>query len=151
MLQRAIDALAPLPVHIVATTGGIVDPAELAAPPNAHLIDFADHDALTARATLVVGHGGHGTTMRALFHGLPIVGIPAKGADQAPITQLFEQWKVGRALPGDADPAQIRAAVQDVLDNPIFRDEAAQRALAFTGVDGAARAASSIERVAGGA
>ena len=151
MLQRAIDALAPLPVHVVATTGGIVDPAELAAPPNAYLVDFADHDALMVRAALVLGHGGHGTTMRALSHGLPIVGIPAKGADQAPITQLLEQWKVGRALPGDADPTQIRAAAEDVLGNPIFRDEAAKRALAFSGVDGAKLAASSIERVTRGA
>lgn len=151
MLQSAIDALAPLPVHFVATTGGIVDPAELVAPPNAHLVDFADHDALMARASLVVGHGGHGTTMRALSHGLPIVGIPAKGADQAPITQLLEQWKVGRALPGDAGPTQIRAAAEDVLGNPIFRDEAAKRALAFAGVDGAELAASSIERVMRGA
>ena len=85
MLQRAIDALAPLPVHFVATTGGI------------------------------------------------------------------EQWKVGRALPGDADPTQIRTAAEDVLGNPIFRDEAAKRALAFSGIDGAELAASSIERVMRGA
>lgn len=148
MLQRAIDALAPLPVHLVATTGGIVDPGELVAPPDAHLVDFADHDALMDRATLVVGHGGHGTTMRALSHGLPIVGIPAKGADQAPITQLLEQWGVGRALPGDADPNQIRAAVEDVLGDPGLRERAAHRARAFSGVDGASLAASSIERVA---
>ena len=29
MLQRTLDALGPLPVHVVATTGGIVDPEEL--------------------------------------------------------------------------------------------------------------------------
>src|ERR1019366_892197 len=87
MLQRALDALGQLPAHVVATTGGIVDPADLTAPANAHLVAFADHDALMDRAALVVGHGGHGTTMRSLRHGLPMVGIPAKGADQAPITQ----------------------------------------------------------------
>ncbi len=64
---------------------------------------FADHDALIARATLVVGHGGHGTTMRALRHGLPMVGIPATGAGQVPITELIEQWGTGRALSQDAD------------------------------------------------
>jgi len=124
MLQRALDALAPLPVHVAATTGGIVDPAELTAPENAHLVPFADHDQLMDRATMVVGHGGHGTTMRALRHGLPMVGIPAKGADQIPITQLIEQWGAGRALSIDPDISQIRAAVQEVLDDPRFRDEA---------------------------
>jgi UDP:flavonoid glycosyltransferase YjiC (YdhE family) len=71
-----------------------------------------------ARAGLVVGHGGHGTTMRALSHGVPLVGIPAKGADQVPITQLVEQWKVGRALPGDAEASQIRAAADEILNSP---------------------------------
>jgi UDP:flavonoid glycosyltransferase YjiC (YdhE family) len=127
MLQRALDALGELPVHIVATTGGIVDPGELTAPANAHLVPFADHDALMERACMVVGHGGHGTTMRALLHGRPIVGIPAMISDQVPITQLIEQWKVGRALPLDADVTQIRSAAQEILANPVFRDEAARR------------------------
>jgi UDP:flavonoid glycosyltransferase YjiC (YdhE family) len=43
----------------------------------------ADHEALMRRASLVVGHGGHNATMRALRQGLPIVGIPATGSGQA--------------------------------------------------------------------
>ena len=144
-LQRALDALAPLPVHVVATTGGIVDPSDLAATGNTHLVPFADHDALMSRASLVVGHGGHGTTMRALRHGLPMVGIPAKGADQAPITRLLEEWKVGRALPGDADVMLIRSAVEEVISDPAFREEAARRSHAFAGLDGAHMAATSVE------
>ena len=31
-VQRTLDALADLPVHVVATTGGIVAPSEVAAP-----------------------------------------------------------------------------------------------------------------------
>ncbi len=144
-LQRALDALAPLPVHVAATTGGIVDPTELATPANAWLVPFADHDQLMRRATMVVGHGGHGTTMRALSHGLPIVGMPAKGADQTPITQLLEQWKVGVALPPDADAVLIRAGVETVLGDDAYRVRAAERAEALDGTDGAARAARSIE------
>ncbi len=145
MLQRALNALAPLPVYVVATTGGIVDPEDLAAPANSHLVAFADHDALMKRASFVVGHGGHGTTMRALRHGLPMVGIPAKGADQAPITQLIEEWKVGRGLPGDADVEHIRSAAEEVLFNPNFRKEAGRRSFAFDGLEGAQIAATSVE------
>jgi hypothetical protein len=54
-------------VHVVATTGGIVEPAELTAPGNAWLTPFANHEQLLERAAVVVGHGGHGTTMRALL------------------------------------------------------------------------------------
>ena len=144
-LQRALDALAPLPVHVVGTTGGIVDPTELAAPANAHLVAFADHDALMRRASMVLGHGGHGTTMRALHHGLPIVGMPAKGADQVQITQLLEEWHVGRALPGDATVEQIRATVEQVLADTGFQQAARGRASELAGKDGAAMAAASIE------
>ena len=147
MLQCALDALGPLPVHVVATTGGIVDPKELTAPANAHLVPFADHELLMERASFVVGHGGHGTTMRALRRGLPMVGIPAKGADQIPITQLIDSWGAGRALPGDASATQIRAAAQELLSNPAFRSEACRRSLAFAGMDGAQLAASSVESV----
>ncbi len=145
MLQRALDAIAPLPVHVVATTGGTVDPQELAGPANTHLLEFADHDALMRRASRVVGHGGHGTAMRTLRSGLPFVGIPAKGSDQIPITQLLDQWGVGRALPGDADITQIRATAEQVLADPSYRNEAIQRSHAFDGMDGAQLAATSLE------
>ncbi len=145
MLQRALDALGALDVHVVATTGGVVDPGALVAPANTHLVPFADHDALMERASLVVGHGGHGTTMRALSHGLPIVGIPAILSDQVPITETLESWKVGRALPLEADLADIRSAAAEVLAEPVYRREAARRALAFAGLDGAALAADSVE------
>ena len=147
MVQRALDALAPLPVHVVATTNEIVDHSELTAPANAHLVAFADHDALMERAAFVVGHGGHGTTMRALSHGLPIVGIPAKGADQAPITQLLDEWGVGRALPGDVDVDGIRAAAESLLRDLSYRERAAGYADALAERNGAGLAADSIERL----
>jgi UDP:flavonoid glycosyltransferase YjiC (YdhE family) len=145
MLQRALDALAELPVHVVATTGAIVEPEELAAPANAYVIPFADHDLLMDRASVVVGHGEHGTTMRALRHGLPIVGIPAKGGDQAPITEMLDRWGVGRALPGDASVTQIRSAAEEILSDPTFRDEARKRSCVLEGCNGAARASDSVE------
>lgn len=144
MLQRALNALGELPVHVVATTGGIVDPAELDCPTNAQILPFADHDALMRRASLVVGHGGHGTTMRALRRGLPIVGIPAKGADQIPITRLLEQWHVGRALPGDAAETDISTAADAVLNDPSYADEARTLAHQFNGNDGAYLATDSL-------
>jgi len=145
MLQRALDALAPLPVHVAATTGGIVEPAELCAPANTWLTSFADHEQLMERAAVVVGHGGHGTTMRALRHGVPVVGIPAKGLDQAPCTRLIEAWGAGRALPPDADAPRIRAAVQEILTGGHFAAQARHLSRSFGSRDGAGLAADSIE------
>jgi len=136
-------------VHVVGTTGGIVDPDELDAPANAHLVAFANHEVLMGRAALVVGRGGHGTTMRALRRGLPIVGMPARGADQAPITALLDEWKVGIALPGDADVDALRSAAARVLADDAYRRNAQELALGFSGLDGAALAADSVESLLG--
>ena len=69
LLQHALDALAPLDVRVVATTGAIVDPADLSPPANAALLRFASHEALMRRASLVLTHGGHGTAMRGFAPG----------------------------------------------------------------------------------
>jgi UDP:flavonoid glycosyltransferase YjiC (YdhE family) len=130
-LQRALDALAELPVHVVATTA-TVDPARLRIPANAHAVQFAPHDLLIASATLVVTHGGHGTVMRALSHGVPIVCIAGQAADQEGVAALdqpcvaafIEEHGVGSRLPADAPVADIRAAVREVLTAPAYRNAA---------------------------
>ncbi len=149
LFQRALDALGALDVHVVATTGGTIDASELVAPANTVVVSFADHDALMSRASLVLGHGGHGTTMRALKHGLPIVGVPATGGDQVPITQLLEEWGSGRALPGDADVEQIREATRAVLEGEEYRAEAQRRSTFLQDADGAHMAARAVETLLG--
>lgn len=146
-LQRALDALGRLPVHVVATTGGIVAIDELDAPANAYVVEVADHDAVLSRASLVVGHGGHGTTMRTLRAGLPLVGMPAKGTDQASNLRLVEQLGAGRFLPPEADVDLITATVAQVLADPAYGDVAQGLARDFEGRDGASLAADSLERV----
>ncbi len=148
MLQRALDALEPLPVHVVATTGGVVDPEELRAPPNACLLEFADHEQLMAAATFVIGHGGHGTAMRALRRGLPVIGIPAGGVDQIVVTEAIEEWGAGLALGADPTVGQIRSAAQTVLRDARFGREAERLEAQLRGSDGAALAADSVESVA---
>jgi len=143
--QRALDAVAALPVHVVATTAGLIDAADLSVPANAVVLGYADHDALFPRASLLVTHGGHGTAMRALAHGLPAVLTPALAFDQPIIGATFEEWGCGRALPAGASAAALHDAVAHVLAHPSYRDRARARAAALQGVDGAAGAADELE------
>jgi UDP:flavonoid glycosyltransferase YjiC (YdhE family) len=144
-LQYTLDALAELPVHVVATTAGIVAPGELTAPDNALVLDYAAHDPIMRRAALVVTHGGHGTAMRALSHGVPMVVIPGLAGDQPYVAAAVKEWGVGLALAGDATVEPIRAAVRQILSTASFREHARQRAMALAGVDGAANAADEVE------
>jgi UDP:flavonoid glycosyltransferase YjiC (YdhE family) len=148
-VQRTLDALAELPVHVVATTGGIVAPNELAAPANALVLNYAAHDPIIRRAALVVTHGGHGTAMRTLRHGVPMVVIPGLAGDQPFVAAAVQEWGAGAALPGDADVAAIRAAAQEVLSVASYRSVARQRSIALAGVDGAANAADEVEALLG--
>ena len=146
-LQHALDALADQPVHVVATTGGIVAPNELASPPNAVVLNYAAHDPILRRAALVVTHGGHGTAMRTLRHGVPMVVIPGLAGDQPFVAAAVQEWGAGRALPGDADADAMRAAAKEALSVPSFRDNARRRATALAGIDGAANAADEVEQL----
>jgi UDP:flavonoid glycosyltransferase YjiC (YdhE family) len=144
-VQRTLNALSDLPVHVVATTGGIVAPNEVAAPPNAIVLNYAAHDPIIRRAALVITHGGHGTAMRTLRHGVPMVVIPGLAGDQPYVAAAIQEWECGRALPGDAGADAIRMAAQEILSGPSFRDNARERAGVLAAVDGAANAADEVE------
>lgn len=144
-VQRALDALADLPVHAVATTGGIVAPNELAAPANAVVLNYAAHDPILRRTSLVMGHGGHGTAMRSMRHGVPMVVIPGLAGDQPYVAASIAEWGAGLALPGDASTQQMREAARRVLDEKHFAEAAAERSRILGKVDGAAAAAVEVE------
>jgi UDP:flavonoid glycosyltransferase YjiC (YdhE family) len=151
-LQRTLDALAGLPAHVIATTA-TVDPALLRVPANAHAVQFAPHDLLMARASLVVTHGGHGTVMRALSHGAPVVCVCGQAADQEGVAALdqprvaafCEEHGVGRRLLADAPAADIRAVVRAVLEDPGYRMAAMRAADSLRRCPAAALAARRLQ------
>ncbi|HUN90837.1 MAG TPA: nucleotide disphospho-sugar-binding domain-containing protein [Burkholderiaceae bacterium] len=144
-LQNTLDALAPLPARVVTTTGGIVKPEELSAPANATVIEYAAHDPILRAAALTITHGGHGTAMRSLRHGVPMILMPGLAHDQELVARTVEEWGAGLALPGDAPASAIREAASRILGDPSFRSAARSRAAQLNGVDGAANAADEIE------
>jgi MGT family glycosyltransferase len=143
--QNAIDAISALPVRGVVTVGDSVDPTALQPSKNVVVFATADHDDLMRRADLVMTHGGHGTFMRALKNGLPMIVIPGLGGDQPINAAAAEEWGVGRALPADATAEAMNQAVKSVLNTPSCRASAQRISAQFTGIEGAANAAAEIE------
>jgi MGT family glycosyltransferase len=144
-LQCGLDALADLPLHVVATTGGIVDPNELVVPANAVVLKYAAHDHILERASLAITHGGHGTAMRALRHGVPMIVIPGLAHDQSPNAATLQEWGTGIALAGDADASAIRDAAQLILSTHSYRLNAKNRSMALANVESASNAADELE------
>lgn len=86
MLQTIIGALDGLAVNVVVTTGPAVDPARLRVRPGVEVHRYRPHVEVMPTASLVIGHGGHATTMLALAHDLPLVIMPVHpGLDQSMI------------------------------------------------------------------
>jgi MGT family glycosyltransferase len=81
LLQRAADALGRLPVRGLITTGPAVDPAVISAPANVTVTRWASHADVLPHCSAVITHGGHGTVMKALIAGVPLVLVPL-GRDQ---------------------------------------------------------------------
>jgi len=81
LLQRAADALGQLPVRGLVTTGPAIDPAVISAPDNVTVTRWARHADVLPHCSAVITHGGHGTVMKALIAGVPLVLVPL-GRDQ---------------------------------------------------------------------
>jgi MGT family glycosyltransferase len=119
-LQRAVTALGSLPVQGLVTTGPAIDPEQITAPRNVTVVRSAPHHQVLAHAEVLLTHGGHGTVMKGLLAGVPIVCMPT-GRDQpdnaARITHRGAGIKINRKAP----PHAIAVAVQRILDDPSFR------------------------------
>jgi MGT family glycosyltransferase len=83
VLSRVVEALSALPVRAVVTLGQMLDAAEVVpgASANVAVVASVPHRSVLAQASLVISHCGHGTTIKALAAGVPLVCIPM-GRDQ---------------------------------------------------------------------
>ncbi|MGU3559645.1 glycosyltransferase [Asanoa ferruginea] len=120
LLRRVARAVGTVEAETVVTTGPNVGAADLDAPAAVRVVAAASHDALMARADLVVCQGGHGTVSRALLHGVPLLVIPL-ARDQADNAARVALRGAGLRLPAGADEAEIAAAARRLLAEPGFR------------------------------
>jgi UDP:flavonoid glycosyltransferase YjiC (YdhE family) len=149
-MQRILDATAGLPARVVVTTGPAIDPDGLRKADNHEVHRFVPHDRLMPETTLVVGHGGHATTMRALAHDLPLLVIPMHPMlDQPMVGRAVSQAGAGEVLPKKASPDRIRAAVQRLLADGPHRRAAARLGTEIRALDGTRRAADVVLSLVG--
>ncbi|WP_345752080.1 glycosyltransferase [Microbacterium rhizophilus] len=114
--RRIVAALAGLPVDAVVTTGGVPLGGELPGAANVDVRGWVDHRELLPMVDLVIGHGGHSTTFKALAHGVPLLILPVNPtADQRLIGGVIEDAGLGRRLPKSARTETIRAAASEIL------------------------------------
>jgi UDP:flavonoid glycosyltransferase YjiC (YdhE family) len=121
LLAQAIDAVRDLHHNVIITTGPGVDPSSFGpVPPHIAMAAFVPQALILKHCAAVVSHTGSGTMLGALGEGLPQVCLPM-GADQFSNADQIARTGAGIVVPPDArTPQTIRAAIEEVLDNPSY-------------------------------
>lgn len=123
ILQRTINAVGNLPVRGLVTLGLAMEDSEFSLPENVKVIANASHDQLFPHASAVITHAGHGTVMRAIAHGLPLICIPM-GRDQGDNAAKVDLHGLGIKLGLKSSEKSISNAVEKVLSDKSFKSQA---------------------------
>jgi UDP:flavonoid glycosyltransferase YjiC (YdhE family) len=129
------------------TIGPSIDPARLPSGENLAYRSFVPHSAVLPLASAIVSQCGHGTTMAALRHGVPMVCVPVFG-DQPDVAARVVHQGAGIRLSTTSTTVEFRDAIWAVVGDPSYREAARRLAEVMSAEDGAARAADEIEAVA---
>jgi UDP:flavonoid glycosyltransferase YjiC (YdhE family) len=148
MLRAALEGLAGEPVRVLATTNRRDPPFPLPVPPNARLVDWLSYAQTMPLCDAVILHAGHGTLVRALSSGVPVVACPAAG-DMAENAARATWAGAGVSLPRRlTTPEGVRLAVRKLLADERYARRARELRDWSRAHDGAAAAAEEVEALA---
>jgi UDP:flavonoid glycosyltransferase YjiC (YdhE family) len=153
VFEMIFEAVADEPIRVVASLGPGGDPGRFPqVPPNVRLESFmpqAVEAAVLARSDAVICHGGYGSILAAMRHGLPIVSIPAGNADDPTRLPGIEAMGLALVIPEHRrSVAAVRDALGAVLRDPAYRSAAARTAGSLAALPPFLTAAGLIERLA---
>ena len=149
LAEAALAALADRPVRVLLTMGPDHDSAELShVPPNARIERTVSHAAVLEHGALLMSHAGHGSVMKALWHGCPMVLVPW-GRDQPGVAARAAALGVADVVHRDvATPQALATAIDRVTASEEMRTIASRHSARLRATDPPATAASLIESLA---
>lgn len=149
VIRATVQALANLPVQVIFTTVATRDPEELGLgklPANVVGAKWINYDQLLPSVDVVICTGGSGTILTCLQRGIPVIAIPTW--DHGDNAQRLVQIGAGLRLDSaNFTPDSIRQAVQTVLEDPSYRENAQRLSPFLNRRGGPERAADLIEQV----
>jgi len=123
ILDNVYDAFKDKDFNIISTTGQLRHEA-FEKHPHFFATDYAPGLAMLDKSDLTINHAGNGSIYQALVAGVPIVAVPTH-IDQELNAQRIELLKLGRFVHEcDLTPETLVELVKEVLENPIYRENA---------------------------
>lgn len=122
LFGRLVGGLHRLPARVLVTVGRDVAPATLPSPGgNVRIERFVPQSAVLPHVDVVVNHGGSGSVIGALTHGVPVVALPM-GADQELNARRLVALGAGTTVdPVTATSAEIGRITLDALSSGSLR------------------------------
>lgn len=131
LLRKLIQTLDALDVRALVTTGDQIEPDLFKASDDVAIRRFVPHQDVIPQADLVITHAGHGTVIRALAAGVPLVCIPL-GRDQSDVATRVVACGAGQKLRRTAKPAAIQRSITEAMKNARYREAAARISAAIS-------------------
>jgi UDP:flavonoid glycosyltransferase YjiC (YdhE family) len=149
LFSRVLEGLRDLPINVFATVGPHIDPDEFRPlPDHIHVERYIAQSEVLPHCSAVVSHGGSGSVLGALAHGLPSVLLPM-GADQPLNAARCQELGVARVLDAvRATPEMVREAVAVVLSDPSYRVASERMRDEIAALPDPAHAVTLLERLA---
>jgi MGT family glycosyltransferase len=123
VIQNCIDALGELNVKGLITLGLAMENEKFNLPENVKAIANASHAQIFPHADCVITHAGHGTVMRALANGVPMLCIPM-GRDQGDNASKVAFHGTGIKISAKSNASTISNAVKKILSDANYKKHA---------------------------
>jgi MGT family glycosyltransferase len=150
LLRAAVAGLGREPLRLLAASNRKQIPVPVKVSANTRLVEWISYSRTMPQCALVICHAGHGTMVRALASGAPVLAVPAAG-DMAENAARADWAGVGVRLPWRLlSPTTLRLAVRRALADASFAARTRELAAWAAVHDGAERAADLVEGLAAG-
>ena len=145
LMQKLIDTLGGTGYFVVVSMGPQHEELRLA--PDMTGEEFLPQPAILPLVDVVITHGGNNTVTEALHFGKPMVVLPLFW-DQYDNAQRMHELGLGRRLDTYGhDPAELLAAIESLLEDPVLPERLSGIARRLQDDPGTARAADLIEKL----
>ena len=148
LLHAALRGLADAPVRVLATYNRRLPSRPLSVPDNTRIVDWVSYARTLPHCDAIVCHAGHGTLVRALSLGVPVIACPVAGDMNENAARLVWAGAGVRVPRRFISPRPLRHAVELTLGDPSIRACARELAAWASEHDTGACAAIHIERLA---
>lgn len=123
VIENCIEALGTLPVRALVTLGPAMENEIFQTPENVKIVKSASHAQIFPHASCIITHAGHGTVVRALTNGVPLICLPM-GRDQNDNAAKVVYRGAGIKLSPKASPQKIGNAVLKILSDAAYKENA---------------------------